>query len=164
MTKIKLSFQNSSDLSKSVRSELLSSQKLTQIIFISSVAVFFLFFTLKFFSFFNFKNKTEISKQQSLGTVEELSHAFPLLVNLKGKTGPQLARVNVYLTLADSVSKKDLLLEESKLEKQLLFLLSGQSIQSLEKEYFYNQIQSQLNAFLSNRFINKVHIQTEMLN
>ena len=91
------------------------------------------------------------------------NHVFPLLVNLKGQKGPQLAKVYVYIT-AGYGNEKDLLFDNKKLEKQLLFLLSGQSVKNLKREYFYSQIQSQLNAFLNDNLINQIRIQTEILN
>ncbi|MCZ0932074.1 MAG: hypothetical protein OXJ52_02860, partial [Oligoflexia bacterium] len=162
MKSLKFKFQNPAIFSKPIRRELFYSQKIAQLIFISSLAVFISFFALKFFQFFSAKNKFSFSVQKSLGD-HRPSHIFPLLVNLKGQEGPQLAKVYVHVTV-DNENKRDVLLENHKLEKQLLFLLSGQSVRSLKKEQFYSQIQSQLNAFLSGNLINEVRIQTEVLN
>lgn len=94
------------------------------------------------------------------------SHVFPLLVNLKGDKGPQLARIHVYVTLSEGTHKKEFLPQDSELEKQLLFILSGQSFKMLKKkkDYFEDQIRSQLNAFLTQKPVNGVYIKTEILN
>ena len=94
------------------------------------------------------------------------AHVVPLLVNLKGEEGPQLARINVYITPNGHSFKKEFLSQNNKLEKHLLFVLSGQPIANLSKRktHFEKQIQSQLNTFSTKNLINKVHIQTKMLN
>ena len=163
MRNLKFKFQNSALFSKPVRKESVYSQKTAQLIFVSSLVVFISFFSLKFIQSFSIKNKFSFSVQKSLGKPVEPSHIFPLLVNLKGQEGPQLAKVYVHVTVDDK-NKKNVLLKNRKLEKQLLFLLSGQSVKNLKKEQFYSQIQSQLNAFLSDSLINEVRIQTEALN
>ena len=164
MKSLKFRFQNPAFFSKPIRREFFSSQKIAQIIFISSGAVFISFFSLKLFQFFSVKNKLSFSVQKSVEKSVQPSHIFPLVVNLKGQEGPQLAKVYVYINVIGDENKKDIQIENHKLEKQLLFLLSGQSIKNLNKEQFYRQIQSQLNAFLSDSLINKVRIQTEILN
>ncbi|MDE0092874.1 MAG: hypothetical protein OXN83_06285 [Oligoflexia bacterium] len=165
MKNLKFVFQNHDSLSKPVRSKLFSSQKITRLIFISSLFVSFSFFILKSFQSFRVKNQFSFFNQISLAEQElNFSHIFPLLVNLKGQNGPQLARVYVYITLTDDENARESLFEDHTLEKQLLFLLSGQSVKSLKKKQFQNQIQSQLNAFLSDSLINRIQIQTEMLN
>ncbi|MCY4322008.1 MAG: hypothetical protein OXC37_06385, partial [Bdellovibrionaceae bacterium] len=73
-------------------------------------------------------------------------------------------KVQVYITLLDEENKKNILLQNPKLEKQLLFLLSGQSIQNLKQDQFYNQIQSQLNTLLSDSLVDQIKIKTEILN
>ena len=115
-------------------------------------------------------NKTDdpFSGQESSFVKEVLkeAHVFPLLVNLKGEEGPFLAKVHVYITLSEDSPEKKLLSHNNRLEKQLLFILSGQSVKSLsrKKDHFEREIRSQLNSFLTNSFINGVYIQTEMLN
>ena len=155
------SFKNSASLSKPIRQASGSSSKITQLILISSVVVFFSFLVLKFFNL-AFK-KESLSYQKSEQELEPF-RTFPLVVNLKGQEGPQLARVYVSITLTSDENKEGLLSESHQLKKQLLFLLSGQSVDDLEKEQFHSQIQSQLNAFLSRPWINKIRIQAEMLN
>ena len=162
MKALKFKFQNSDLVSKSTKRKFFYSKKITQLILISSTLVFTGFFTLKLFHFLNLKNNLSFIQQ----SIEEPkpSHIVPLVVNLKGQNGPQLAKVQVYITLLDEENKKNILLQNPKLEKQLLFLLSGQSIQNLKQDQFYNQIQSQLNTLLSDSLVDQIKIKTEILN
>ena len=151
-------FKNSGFFSKPIK----RTQNSSKLIFISSLFVLTGFFSLNLFHLFSTKNKSQTVVQKSLADLQ-FSHVFPLLVNLKGQKGPQLAKVYVHISTEDE-NQKNLLRQNKKLEKQLLFLLSGQPVKSLKQEYFYSQIQSQLNAFLSGNLINQIHIKTEMLN
>ena len=166
MKSLNFKFRNSAPYSKPIRRELCSSQKLARIIFISSGSVFISFFSLKMFHFFNLnlKDKWNLSVQKSVKESVKPSHIFPLVVNLKGQEGPQLVKAHVYISVTVGENRKDIQIESHKLEKQLLFLLSGQSIKSLGKEQFYRQIRSQLNTFFGEDLINNIRIQTEMLN
>ena len=152
-------FKNPAIFSKSKKRE---GQALSKLVLISSLFVFISFFSLKLSYFFSLKRQTEVYTQRSIDHFSS-SRTVPLLVNLKGQKGPQLAKVFVYITTEEE-KQKDLLYENKKLEKQLLFLLSGQPIKNLKREDFYTQIQSQLNAFLSENLINQIYIQTELLN
>ena len=133
-----------------------------KLVLISSLFVCVSFFSLKLFQLFSLNSKNEVYVQRNIDHFQP-SRTVPLLINLKGQKGPQLAKVFVYITTEEE-KQKDLLYENKKLEKQLIFLLSGQPIKNLKKEDFYNQIQSQLNAFLSENLINEIYIQTELLN
>ena len=83
------------------------------------------------------------------GNIREISLP-PLLVNLKSAKGPRLAHVHVEIKVRAPAAKKTLLSDRKKLNKYLLFALSGQSAGDLaaRKNHFERQIQSQLNTFL----------------
>ena len=160
MKNFRFQFQNSLAVSKPVKKELFYSHNPGRLILISSLLVFISFFSLKLALFFQSKNALSLSVQKSFQPTAP-PHIYPLLVNLKGQEGPQLAKVYVYITAEDQGKE---LLKNQRLERKLLFLLSGQSIKNLNREQFHSQIQSQLNAFLSGNLIHKIQIQTEMLN
>ena len=138
-------------------------------------------FCFKYFYRFSFKanftSQAELQKEQA--------HVVPLWVSLRGQKGPQLAKVSVFIHLGSkefqeyfekrnytSVRKNEVIhpkefqeyFEKQNLEKQLLFLLSGQPISILSSREFQNQLQKQLNIFLTDRIINNLNIKTEMLN
>ena len=169
MRQISFQFQNQECCPGFQRKEPLSSEAIKKLIVVSSFTVFSILLILKILWSLNF-NKTFSSwifkKNSSIQTAFKEAHVFPLLVNLKGEEGPQLARVYVYITLGENSVEREFLSQDSQLEKHLLFILTGQSTQTLsdKKEYFEKQIRSQLNAFLTENFINGVRIQTEMLN
>lgn len=162
-------FQNQECCPDLQRREPLSSEAIKKLIVVSSFTVFSILLMLKILWFLGFNKSfsVRIFKQSAFvqNSFKE-SHVFPLLVNLKGEEGPQLARVYVYITLGEDSVEQELLAQDSQLEKHLLFILTGQSIQTLseKKAYFEKQIQSQINAFLTEDLINGVRIQTEMLN
>ena len=151
---------------------------------ISSLFLSFSFFGLKFyyqflstydfssFQKFSFQNilteqfRTQKNRVQKLSSKErkEESHTLPLLVSLKGQEGPRLARVSVSIYLDSQNLKKPFGKEIENLEGQLLFLLSGQSITHLSNKDFQDQIQNQLNLFLSHQMIQDLNIETELLN
>lgn len=149
--------------------EPLSERNIKKIIFISSLSVLFCFFTFKTISFFYSKKSSVHLKSESQSTektAKESSYVLPLLVNLKGEKGPQLAKVHVHITFNGNSLEKKSLPQGNQLEKHLLFILSGQSSKNLnrKKNQFEKQIRSQLNAFLSENLVNGVSIHTEMLN
>ena len=125
-----------------------------------------------YFEIFSFRNiiaqkkkfhKKHIQKFNSKDQKQE-SHTLPLLVSLKGNDGPRLARVFVSIYLDSQDLKKPFGKEFENLENQLLFLLSGQSITHLNNKDFQDQIQNQLNLFLSPQMIQNLNIETELLN
>ena len=164
MKSFQFPFQNSLSVSKPLKRDFFYSQNPARLILMSSLLVFIAFFSLKLLSFFQSKNALSLSVQKSVQPTAPPSHIYPLLVNLKGQEGPQLAKVYVYITADKDQGKKKKLLKNQRLERKLLFLLSGQSVKNLNREQFHSQIQSQLNAFLSGNLIHKIQIQTEMLN
>lgn len=95
---------------------------------------------------------------------ERESHTLPLLVSLKGRDGPRLAKVSVSVYLDSQNLKEDFGEEIKNLENQLLFLLSGRPITRLSSKDFQDQIQKQLNLFLSRQMIQDLNIETELLN
>ena len=140
-----------------------------RLLLFSSLFVFTSFLALKiprYLKTYNkslpFFNSPTLSQKRA---VEEIIHSVPLFVNLKGDKGPQLMQVQVYLSVEES-SKQELLSKEPQLEKHILFLLSGQSAKALssKKDHFEKQIHFHLNAFLSKKIVNSVHIQTQSLN
>ena len=138
------------------------------LIIFSSLFVCIVFLTLKVSGYLKpYKksltfNKTLLPQEK---TPIQKSYSLPLFVSLKGEKGPQLMRVYVSLNVAES-SKKELMSKESQLEKRILFLLSGQPAKALssKKSHFEKQIHFHLNAFLSKKIVNSVHIQTQSLN
>ena len=104
------------------------------------------------------------SKKLSSKENEKESHTLPLLISLKGQDGPKLAKVFVSIYLDSESFKKENGKEIENLENQLRFLLSGQSITHLSSQEFQNQIQNQLNLFLSHQMIQDLNIKTELLN
>lgn len=141
---------------------------MTKLVFVSSFSVFIGFLSLKVSKYFTAYNKsspllsTEFSQKNA---VQEVTHFVPLFVNLKGEQGPQLVRLQVSLSVEET-SKQELLSQEGKLEKHILFLLSGQSAEALfsRKDHFEQQIRFHLNAFLSKQIIHGVQIQTQTFN
>lgn len=90
----------------------------------------------------------------------------PLLVSLKGEEGIRMARINVNLQVSRPEAKKEILSNNTITHKRLLILLSGQESRDIrnKKSYFENQLLSWMNAFLSKGSVNKVSIQTTLLN
>lgn len=169
MSKDRFSFQNQEIFqSCKERRYSLSEKSIKRLIIFSSFSVFFIFSALKSWQWIEGEISSFLSsrKPASLNKFGSEIHVFPLLVNLKGEQGPQLARVYVHIGLIENSKGKQFLYQNSQIEKQILFLLSGQPAVALntEKDRFEKQIRFQLNAFLSKNFINRVHIQTEMLN
>lgn len=131
-------------------------------------------FTYDFSSFQKFSFQTALMEQfrtqkkkvQKLSSKERKGegHTLPLLVSLKGEEGPRLARVFVSIYLDSQNLKNPFEKEIENLESQLLFLLSGQSITHLSNRSFQDQIQNQLNIFLSHQMIQDLNIETELLN
>ena len=151
------------------RPEPLSESKIKKLLLISSLTVSLSFLVFKIFPTFSFKKSFsffKINAPQVTETADEHDYVLPLLVNLKGEEGPQLAKIHVYITLGKNSSEKEFLSPDNKLEKHLLFVLSGQSVKILKrkKDHLEKQIRSQLNAFLTDNFVHGVRIQTEMLN
>ena len=115
-----------------------------------------------FSSFYQNLSTQAVKTQKPLSKAE--SRTLPLLVSLKGQDGPRLARVFVSIYLDSQNVKKPFDKEIENLENQLLFLLSGQSITYLSDKSFQDQIQNQLNLFLSHQMIQDLNIKTELLN
>ena len=90
----------------------------------------------------------------------------PLLVSLKGDSGIRMARVHVNLEVNHLSAKKEILSNKQATQKHLLILLSGRKSRDMKnkKSYFENQLLSWMNAFLSRGSVNKVTIQTTLLN
>ena len=90
----------------------------------------------------------------------------PLLVSLKGDKRIRMARVHVNLEVNRLSVKREILSNKQATQKQLLILLSGRKSRDMEnkKSYFENQLLSWMNAFLSRGSVNKVTIQTTLLN
>ena len=162
-------FKNQETYYKAQRKTLSFDKGISRLLFFSSLFVFIGFLALKtprylkaYKKSLTFLNTAPSSQKKDL---EEITHSVPLFVNLKGDKGPQLVRVNVYLSVDES-SKRELLSQENKLEKHILFLLSGQSTKALssKKDHFEKQIHFHLNAFLSKKIVNAVHIQTQTMN
>lgn len=116
---------------------------------------------------------TKISEKKSSGlktnhpnNVSQAVNLPPLLVSLKGNKGIRMARVQVNLQVSRSSVKKEILSNKKATQKHLLILLSGQQSQDMKnkKSYFENQLLSWMNAFLSKGSVNKVTIQTTLLN
>ena len=116
---------------------------------------------------------TEVSEKKSSGSkitrsrsVSQAINLPPLLVSLKGDKGIRMARVHVNLQVSRSSVKKEILSNKKATQKHLLILLSGQQSQDMKnkKSYFENQLLSWMNAFLSKGSVNKVTIQTTLLN
>ena len=151
------------------RKEFLSSRRVKIFIIISSLIVFFSFFILQTFLFLKPNNPFSHFQFRSTSLREkpvENSYIFPLLVNLKGEKGPQLARIKVFLTFSEDSLKQEFLSQGNRLKKHLLFVLSSQESKMLNKnkDRFEKQIRSQLNAFLSKNLVHGVRIQTKILN
>ncbi|MBC6415741.1 MAG: hypothetical protein GDA46_05040 [Bdellovibrionales bacterium] len=126
----------------------------------------FFFLSVVFFSvkFVYFLPVTKLSLKVPPKSQEVEDHIVPLWVNLKGQEGPQIAKVFVFMSLNSKEGLSQESFEKHKLENKLLFLLSGQSVSSLNHKEFQNQIQNQLNIFLTDQIINELKIQTEILN
>ena len=167
MDKLHFKFQNQECCSSSKRKEHLSVKDIRVFLSFSFSFVILGFFTSQIL-WLSKTNKKIFNSQPSFKTETHFkeAHVIPLLVNLRGKEGPQLVRVNVYITLKESSFEKESLFQNNKLEKHLLFALSGQPLAHLSqrKTQFEKQIQSQLNTFLAKNLINRVHIQTKKLN
>ena len=90
----------------------------------------------------------------------------PLLVSLKGEEGIRMARINVNLQVSQPEVKREILSNNTVTHKRLLILLSGQESRDIrsKKSYFENRLLSWMNAFLSKGSVNKVTIQTTLLN
>lgn len=169
MRRIKFQFCNKEHHQKSERTEFLSENWIKKFFVFSSCAVFCTFFILKILWPLNFNKQHPHFEFRKLSSKEEKfdrAHTLPLLVNLKGEKGPQLVRLQVYIALSENSLEKEFLSQDKEFEKHLLFILSGQEIKTLQKKrnYFEQQIRSQLNAFLSKDTVNGVRIQTERLN
>ena len=135
----------------------------------SFITVFLSFFALKFLCSLNLRelySHLQFRKSSSEEINFKNAHILPLLVNLKGENGPQLVKAQVHINLSENSLKEEFLHQNKEFEKHLLFILSGQEIQTLQKQknHFEQQIRSQLNAFLSKNIVDGVRIQTEMLN
>lgn len=169
MGKDHFQFKNQEVYTKAQKQTFSFDKWLSQLVLFSSLFVFISFLALKIPRYFKTYKKslpffnTDSSSQKK--AVEEITHSVPLFVNLKGDKGPQLVRVNVYLSVDES-SKRELASQGNTLEKHILFLLSGQSAKALssKKDHFEKQIHFHLNAFLSKKIVNAVHIQTQTMN
>ena len=108
----------------------------------------------------------ELSKKNSSGNRTQAVHLPPLLVSLKGDQGIRMARIHVNLQVSPAAVKKEILSNKKATRKHLLILLSGRQSQDMKnkKTYFEHQLLSWMNAFLSNGSVNKVTIQTTLLN
>ena len=126
----------------------------------SSCFVVLCFVSLK--GFYGFKSQSP-APPVFKSTESKKDHVVPLLLNLKSQQGPRLARVQVFISLSPAPNSAQVS-NPKDLEKQLLFLLSGQPLQELTKKTFQNRIQNQLNAFLSGAFIKDLDINMEVLN
>ncbi len=164
--KTKFKFQNQDPFSKPKRKELLTAKSIKKILAFSSFLAFFSFLVLRAVPFFYSNKSIWIFSKKPIKADTKATHVFPLLVNLKGREGPQLARVQVSISFNAHSLEKDFLSSDNQIKKHLLFILSGQSTQFLKKkkDYFEEQIQSQLNAFVNQSLVRGVQIQTEVLN
>ena len=113
--------------------------------------------------------KTEISPPLKKASPRPRPQAVslpPLLVSLKGERGIRMARVHVNLEVNRLSAKKEILSNKTATQKQLLILLSGKKSRDMKdkKSYFENRLLSWMNAFLSRGSVNKVTIQTTLLN
>ena len=169
MNKTAFKFQNQEYCQSSQKKEPLSEKSIKKLLAVSSFLAFFSLLALKSLYSLNFNKQTsDVAFRKSFSPKDTFKTAqvFPLLVNLKGKKGPQLARIYVSITLNENSLEKEFLSQGNKLEKHLLFILSGQSVDNLSKKknHFEKQIRSQLNAFLTENLIDGVRIRTEKLN
>ena len=179
MKKIEFQFQNQDIFPHQLRER--SWFPIKQLILFMFFFVSAISFCFKYFYSFSFKTNFASQAEHQ----REQAHVIPLWVSLKGQKGPQLAKVSVFIHLGSkelqkyfekqiytSVQKNEVIkpkefqkyFEKQKLEKQLVFLLSGQPISILSNREFQNQLQNQLNIFLTDRIINNLNIKTEMLN
>jgi len=147
-----------------------ANKSLKKLFITSFLCLTFSFFSFKWYyqshyyqSHYNLFEKFNKSPKKAIQKLSsQKGHNLPLLVSLKGNEGPLLARVIVSLYL--DPEKKTFDKEFESLKKQLLFLLSGQSIAQLNNKDFQDQIQNQLNFFLSPQVIQNLNIKTELLN
>ena len=116
---------------------------------------------------FFIKNKSTTSYQSSI-TSEKFKtvNLAPLVINLKSKEGPRLARVTVHMKTDKTSVKQELLSKNKSFEKHLLLVLSGQDTKDIHKKRnrFEKKIKTQINAFLSKGLVNEVTIETKLLN
>lgn len=110
--------------------------------------------------------KSLSEKKNSSGNNIQAIHLPPLLISLKGNSGIRMARVHVNLQVSKPSVKKEILSNKKATRKHLLILLSGQQSRDMKnkKSYFEHQLLSWMNAFLSKGSVNKVTIQTTLLN
>ena len=170
MNKTAFKFQNQEYCQNFQKKQPLSEKSIKKLLVVSSFLAFFSWLALKNLYPLNFNEHTSDfvfrKSSSSKDTVNKTAQTFPLLVNLKGKKGPQLARIYVSIIFSENSLEKEFLSQGNKLEKHILFILSGQSIDILSKEknHFEKQIRSQLNVFLTENLIDGVRIRTEKLN
>jgi len=142
-----------------------TSKSLKKFFIISFVCIGLSFFSFKwayyhkkdFFKKLNYKITAPAQKVSS-----KPSRTLPLLISLKEDEGPRLARVFVSISL--NSTEKPIDKDFENLKSQLLFLLSGQSLAMLSDKSFQDQIQNQLNLFLSDLMIENLNIETKLLN
>ena len=166
MGKMDFQFQNKEQYQNFRQKEILSENWIKKILIFSFFTVFLIFFALKFLWFNKSYSYLQFSKISFEEKDFEKAYVLPLLVNLKGEDGPQLVRAQVSITLSEDSLEEDFLSKDKEFEKHLLFVLSGQEVKTLQEKrnYFEQQIRSQLNVFLSKNTVDGVHIQTERLN
>ena len=163
MNKLELHFYNRDFHEKSPGRFLSSVNQIKKLFILSSFFVFSGFFLLKaFVKPGKFHSQAKGSNQFLLQKDRGINHILPVLLNLKGSDGPQVAEIQVHIQLDESNLNPDLLFQGKQIEKHILFVLSGQSVEDLTErsEKFERQIQEHLNAFLSNRLVDGVEIKT----
>ncbi len=169
MKNIKFSFRNQGPLPNLPRKEPLSSKEIKKLAAGSLLLICLAFWALKNVSPLSV-GKWPFYKPSGpssfLNRTAKEAHVVPLLVNLKGEQGPQLANIHVHITLNEQALDRKFLSRDSQFKKHILFILSGQptAFLSEKKGHFERRIQSQLNAFLTGNLIHKVRIQAEALN
>ncbi len=148
------------------RKELFSSAWLKKVFIISFCVPSSFLFLGKAILFI--KNKATTSYHSSMVPFTKLKDVNlpPLVVNLKSKKGPHLARVTVHMKTDKKSVEQELLSENKSFEKHLLLILSGQNTKDIYKKrsLFEEKIKNQVNTFLSKGLVDKVTIQTQLLN
>ncbi|MGI9548435.1 MAG: flagellar basal body-associated FliL family protein [Bdellovibrionales bacterium] len=131
----------------------------------------FLFFSTllalgKFLTFINNKNSAQASIQASFSNNLKTVALPSVVVNLKSKRGPRLARVTVQVKTLETATKNEILSKDQSFKKHLLLILSGQNTKDMNRNtnIFEKKIKTQMNAFLTEGSIEQVHIQTQLLN
>lgn len=160
------SYHNYQSPLKRKRNHHISSQWIQKVFAFAFSFVFLFFVTVK--TLWTIFQKKRVTFQASVHPHSEIQKIkMPsLLINLKTKEGPRLARITVHIETKDDLIKKELISNNKSLEKYLVLILSGQDAQDVhnKKNIFEGKIKSQVNAFLSRDLIHDVNIQTQLIN